>query len=104
MTCLGSKRRMQRDEIGSGKQIVEFIDQLHLQTAGACSGQVGIVSKHSHAETDCAATQFAPNAAHTNYAESFVVQFDAFEILFVPSVAANICVSLRNFARDTEQQ
>src|SRR5258707_11682159 len=104
MACLSSKRRVQRNEIGSGKQIVEFIHQFYLQTAGACGGQVRIVSNHSHTKTDCAPTQFAADSAHADYAKRFVVELDAFEILLVPSLAANVFVSLRNFARDAEQQ
>jgi hypothetical protein len=95
---------VQRDEIGAGKQIVEFIHQFYLQTAGACGGQVRIVSNHSHTETDCTPTQFATDSAHADYAQRFVVQFDAFESFFVPVFAANVCISLRNFARDAEQQ
>src|ERR1043166_85128 len=104
MPCLSSKRRVQRDEIGAAKQIVEFIHQFYLQTASACGGQVRIVSNHSHTKTDCTAAQFAADAAHADYAQRFVVQFDAFEILLVPSLASDVCVSLRNFTRGREQQ
>ncbi|KAG0506164.1 MAG: hypothetical protein Udaeo_04640 [Candidatus Udaeobacter sp.] len=104
MACLSSKRRVQRDEIGTGKQIVEFIHQFYLQTAGARGGQVRIVSNDSHTKTNCTSAQFAADAAHADNAQRFVVQFDAFEILLVPVFAANVCVSLRNFSRDAEQQ
>src|SRR5215813_5311351 len=99
MACLSGERRVQRDEIGAGKQIVEFFHQLYLQTAGASSGQVRIVSNHTHAKTDRASTQFTADAAHANYAQSLVVQFDTFEMLFVPSLAANVCIRLWNLAR-----
>src|SRR5262249_42507097 len=94
----------ERNEIGSGKQVVELIYQFYLQAACTCRGEIRVVSNHPHTETDCAATQFAANAAHADYAQSLVVQFDAFKILFVPSLSANVCVSLWNLAREGEQQ
>src|SRR5215831_4558475 len=103
MAGLCSKRRVQRDEITTGEQIVEFIHQFYLQTAGACSGQVRIISNHSHAKTDGTPTQFTADPAHSDYAQRLVVEFDAFETLFVPMFGANVCVSLWNFARDGKQ-
>src|SRR5262245_33504547 len=95
---------MQRDEVGTGNQIVECIHQLHLQASCTSSRQIRIVSKHSHAKTDCTPAQFAADASHADYAERLVVEFDAFEIFLVPSLAANVCVSLWNLTRDAEQQ
>src|SRR5438270_183553 len=48
--------------------------------------------------------QLAADPAHSDNAKRFVVELDAFEILFVPFLPANVCVCLRNLARHREQQ
>ena len=82
---LSRERRVQRNEIGAGEQIVEFIDQLDLQTAGARRGEIWIVGEHAHAEGDRATAQFAADSPHADDAERLVVKLDALEILLVPS-------------------
>ena len=104
MTRFRGQRCVQRNEIGARKQIVDVINQLDLQTAGARRGKIGIVSDDPHPESDCAPAQFAADATHSDNAECLVVELDTFEILFVPMFAANVCVGLRNLAGDREQE
>ena len=85
VTCLGGERRVQRNEIRSGEQIVELIEELDLQTARARGGEIRIVSDHAHAEGDGAPAQLAADPAHADDAERFVVELDAFETLSGPS-------------------
>jgi hypothetical protein len=99
MTRFCGKRRVQRDEICTCKQIIEFVHQLDLQTASARRGKIRIVRNHAHSESNGAPAEFAADAAHSNYAQCFIVKFNPFEILFVPIFAANICVGLRNLSR-----
>ena len=75
-----------------------------MQTPGAGCGEVRIVREHPHTESDGAATQFAANPAHADYAKRLVVELHAFETLFIPTLGANVCIGLRNFARNTKQQ
>ena len=52
MTRFCGQRCVQRNEIGALKQIVDVVNQLHLQTAGPCRGKIGIVSDDAHSESD----------------------------------------------------
>src|SRR4029450_12209386 len=93
------KRRVQRDEIRTRKQIVELVHQFDLQAASARRGKIRVVSDHAHPEGNGAPAEFAANPTHSNYAQRFVVELNPFEILFVPMLAANVCVRLWNLAR-----
>ncbi len=95
---------MQRNEIGSSKQIVQFLDELDLQTSRARRGEIWIVSNHAHAERNRAPAQVAPDPTHAYHAERFVVELDTFEIFSIPLSAPDGCIGLRNFSRDAEQK
>ncbi len=101
---LRGQRRMQRNEIRAGEQIVELIDELDLQTAGACRGKIWVVSHDAHAESNSAATELTANASHSDNAESFIIELDAFEILAVPIAGAHARLGWRNSARDAKQK
>ena len=90
---------MQRDEIRVHKQIVELVHEFHLQAASARCGKIRVVSNHAHSKSDRPPAQFATDPAHPNYAQCLVVKLDTFEMLFVPLLAANICVGLRDLSR-----
>ena len=98
------QRRVQRNEIGAREQIVEFFDELDLQTARARGGEIWIVSDHAHAEGDGAPAQLAADPSHADHAERFVVELDAFETFSVPFSGANARFGRRNFSRDAEQK
>src|SRR5437016_4902482 len=98
------ERRVKRNEIRAGKQIVELLHQLHLQTARACGGEVGIISRHPHAESDRAAAELTANSSHSNYAKCLVVKLDAFEIFPAPLLRPQIRIRLRDFSRYTQQE
>jgi hypothetical protein len=104
MTCFRGQWCVQRNEIGARKQIVDVVNQLDLQTAGARRGKIGIVSDDAHPESDRAPAQFAADATHSDNAECFVVELDAFEIFFVPMFAADVCVGLRNLTGSRKQE
>src|SRR2546427_9858231 len=93
------ERRMQRNEIRAREQIVELVHQLDLQAAGAGCGKVWIIGDDAHPESNGPPAQLAADPAHSDNAKRFVVELDAFEILFVPFVSANVCVGFRNLAR-----
>ena len=83
---------------------MELFDELDLQTARSRRGKIGIVSDHAHAERDRAAAELAPDPAHSDDAECFVVKLDAFKIFPTPFLAAQTRVRLRNFSRDAKQK
>src|SRR5947207_15031747 len=95
---------MQRDEIRARKQIIELVHKLDLQTASAGRGKIRVVNDYPHPEGNGAPAKFAANPAHSDYAQRFIVELNAFEILFVPILAANICIRLSYLARRRKQQ
>src|SRR5438270_5452221 len=104
MTRFIRERRVKRNEIRDPEQIIEFFDELDLQTARARRGKIRIVSDHAHAECDRAPAELAPNSSHSDDAERFVIKLDAFKIFPAPFSAAQTRVRLRNFSRDAKQK
>src|SRR2546430_14972491 len=97
MPRLVGERRVKRDEIGVGEQIVNFFDQLDLQAAGPRGGEIGIVSDYAHAERDRAPAKLTSNSAHADHAERFAVKLDTFKIFPAPFFRAQARISLWNF-------
>ena len=63
---LGSERRVQGEEISQRQQIIEFLDQFHLERARATRRKIGIVGEHAHAEGDRAPAEFGADPAHAD--------------------------------------
>src|SRR5438477_4280056 len=89
MACLVSQGRVKRNKIRAGKQIVEFIHQLDLQTSRARSGKIRIKGKDTHTEGDGAPAQLTADASHTDDAEHLVVKFYSLKIGSAPASAAD---------------
>src|SRR5438034_4295576 len=104
MSRFWRERCVQRNEIGSCKQIVQFFDELDLQTSRARRGEIWIVSNHAHPERNRAPAQVAPDPTHADNAERFVVKLDTFEIFSIPFPAPDGCIGLRNLSRYAEQK
>src|SRR5216684_4175270 len=98
------ERRVQGNEVRAAEQIIQFVHQLDLQTARAGGGEIWIIGNHPHAESDGTPAQLTSDAPHPDYAERFVIKLDAFKIFSFPISLAHTCISLWNFARDTEQE
>src|SRR5213082_3665397 len=92
MSRFGRERCVQTDEIGSCKEIIQFVHELNLQRTGTRRGEIGIIRDHSHAESDGAACQFTTDAAHPDHAECLVIKLDTFEIFPVPIFFAHACI------------
>ena len=104
MMGLRRERRMERDEIRGGQQVVELVHQLHLQRPRPRCRQIRIERHDAHPERDRAPAQLAADSPHANNAKRLVEQLHAFEIFPVPFPAAKERVGLRNFSRDAKQQ
>src|ERR1700731_5053692 len=101
---LRGERRVQRNKIGAGEQIVELVHEFDLQTARARRGKIWIVSDHAHAEGNGAPAQFAADASHSNDAKRLVVELDAFKTFAVPLAGADARFGRGNFSGDTQQK
>src|SRR5262249_8412223 len=99
---LGRERRVDGDEVGARKEIVER-DQLHAQPGRRFGRHERIVGDHLHAQADGALGDDAPDVAEADDAEGLVADLSAEPGAAGPFARTHGGGGLRDVARQREQ-
>ena len=94
---------MNGDEIGTGIDFVEVLQQFHLEGLGARHRKIRIEGQHLHAKGDGASRHFAADTAHAKNTEGLAVKLDSLEALAVPFARLHGGVRLGDFARQRHE-